>query len=182
MRSRVGAVVALCLLLVATSTSCSSSKNPDGSPGPTRSVTLWDPSAGRPSPSAAADGPFDAAAAAQRIKRLGYTPDDEPGVLKALRGPFRAVHGHCTGSVDGRCVSVFFFQGNAYVGYDSPGVNESTIVKQDGRTVTISYPVFTTTDPMCCPSGGTREVRAAFKDGKVTFTPPLPGNPNGPNT
>ncbi|MEU8584174.1 LppP/LprE family lipoprotein [Streptomyces abikoensis] len=182
MRSRVGAVAAMCLLLVATATSCSSSGNPAGSPGPSRSVVLWDPSAQRPSPSTAADGPFDAAAATLRIKRLGYTADDEPGVLKNLRGPFRAIHGTCTGSVDGRCVSVFFFQGNDYVGYDSPGVNESTIVKQDGRTVTISYPVFTTTDPMCCPSGGTREIRAAFKDGKVTFTPPLPGNPNGPNT
>ncbi|MCC3773390.1 LppP/LprE family lipoprotein [Streptomyces sp. UNOB3_S3] len=181
MRSRVGAVAAMCLLLVAASTSCSSG-NQVGSPGPTRSVTLWNPSAGRPSPSTAADGPFDVDAAMLRIKRLGYTADDEPSVLKALRGPFRALHGHCTGSVDGHCVSVFFFQGNDYVGYDNPGVTESTIVKQDGTTVTISYPVFTTSDPLCCPSGGKREIRAAFKGGKVAFTPPLPDNPNGPGT
>ncbi|MGW1197553.1 LppP/LprE family lipoprotein [Streptomyces sp. NPDC002536] len=166
------AVVSACLLLTV---SCASSKD---APNPKRSVALWSPSAGQPSKGSAPDAPFDVDAALLQIKRMGFTADSEPAELKALKGPLRAIHSHCTGTTDGHCVIVMFFHGNDYAGYDARGTGESTILSQDGTTVTLSYPVFKTTDPMCCASGGTREFRARWGSGKVVFTPPLPGNPN----
>ncbi|MEV5238042.1 LppP/LprE family lipoprotein [Streptomyces cinnamoneus] len=177
MRSRLAARLAAlgaCLLLTA---SCTSVSGTGGRPRPTGPGSLWNPSAGQPSPSGA-NAPFDADAALRRIKRLGFTADDEPGVLRKLPGPLRAIHSHCTGSVDGHCVIVLFFHGNDYVGYDAHGTGNSSVVSQDGTTVTLSYPHFKPGDPMCCASGGTREYRARWTDGKVTFSPPLPGNPN----
>ncbi|MFF9868871.1 LppP/LprE family lipoprotein [Streptomyces sp. NPDC013953] len=164
----------LCLL---TATACGASR--DGArPAESPSVSLWgtaDPSA---EPSGEATEPFDADRAVLRIKRLGFTADTDPGILKSLRGPLRAIHAHCTGSVDGHCVSVFFFHGNEYAGNDATGVRSSAITSQDGRTVTLSYPQFLPTDPQCCHSGGERTYRARWKDGKVVFSPPLPENPN----
>lgn len=170
------AVASLCLLLV---TACASAAE-GGRPAASPSVSLWNPSAGR-SP-VARDEPFDVDRAMLRVKRLGFTADTEPATLKNLRGPLRAIHGHCTNSADGTCVSVFFFVGNEYVGYDAAGIAQSTIESQDGTTVTLVYPVYTPTDPQCCASGGKRTYRARWEGGKVTFTPPLPENPNRPGT
>ncbi|MEV4439091.1 LppP/LprE family lipoprotein [Streptomyces sp. NPDC049577] len=167
-----------CLLLV---TACGSSAA-GGRPAASPSVLLWSPGAGGGSPSARGDEPFDLDRAVLRVKRLGYTVDDEPAALKKLRGPLRALHGHCTNSADGTCVSVFFFLGNEYAGYDAAGIAQSTIESQDGTTVTLSYPVYAPTDPQCCASGGTSRYRARWQDGKVTFTPPLPANPNHPES
>ncbi|MDL5199100.1 LppP/LprE family lipoprotein [Streptomyces sp. ALI-76-A] len=178
MRSPATAAV-LCLTLV---TACGASEDkaqPESSP----SVSLWGtagPPAGKP-PKGGTE-PFDADRAVLRIKRLGYTADTKAGTLKNLRGPFRAIHAHCSGSVDGTCVSVFFFYGNEYAGYDVPAAAQSAIVSQDGETVTLSYPRYLPTDPQCCHSGGEREYRARWKDGKVVFSPPLPENPNYPDT
>ncbi|MFI9237201.1 LppP/LprE family lipoprotein [Streptomyces sp. NPDC053079] len=174
-RVRAGAAAAsLCLLLVTACTSSSDGRRPAASP----TISLWNPSAGQ-SP-VARDEPFDADRAMLRVKRLGFTPDIEPAVLKGLRGPLRAIHATCTNSADGTCVSVFFFVGNEYVGFDAAGIAQSTIEGQDGTTVTLSYPVYAPTDPQCCASGGKRTYRARWQGGKVAFTPPLPENPNHP--
>ncbi|MEU7167195.1 LppP/LprE family lipoprotein [Streptomyces morookaense] len=168
------AAIGACLILTV---SCASSK--DAAPNPTRSVGLWSPSAAGQSPKGASPGaPFNVDAALAQIKRMGFTADTEPAELKTLKGPFRAIHSHCTGTTDGHCVIVMFFHDNDYVGYDARGTGESTILSQDGTTVALSYPVFKPTDPMCCASGGTREFRARWEGGKVAFTPPMPGNPN----
>ncbi|MEU3491187.1 LppP/LprE family lipoprotein [Streptomyces massasporeus] len=168
------ATAVLCLTLV---TACGASADKD-QPESRPSVSLWDtagPSAGKPSKDA--KEPFDVDRAVLRIKRLGYTADTKASTLKNLRGPLRAIHAHCTGSIDGKCVSVFFFYDNEYAGYDRTAA-QSTIKSQDGKTVTLSYPVYLPTDPQCCHSGGEREYQARWKDGKVSFSPPLPENPN----
>ncbi|MEV5508144.1 LppP/LprE family lipoprotein [Streptomyces orinoci] len=167
-----GATAAVCLLLT---TACIST-----GPGarPARSPALWNPSLTRPSQPSAANGPFDVDAALLRIQQSGYTTDTDPAQLKALKGPLRAIPSHCTGTTDGHCVMVHFFYGNNYAGYDAQGVGESSILSQDGTMVTLSYPVFKPTDPMCCASGGTREFRASWDGGKVVFSPPMTGNPN----
>lgn len=180
MRRSIGtpAVATVLTLMLVTACGASTDARPTASP----SLSLWstaDPSAMKPSSDVRE--PFDVDRAVLRVKRLGYTVDTEPGTLKDLRGPLRAVHAHCTGSVDGHCVAVFFFHGNEYAGYDATGVAASTIESQDGQTVTLSYSVFLPTDPQCCHSGGEREYRARWEGRKVTFSPPLPENPNYPD-
>ncbi|GAA2769259.1 LppP/LprE family lipoprotein [Streptomyces indiaensis] len=169
------AAAVLCLTLV---TACGASPDKD-QPESHPSASLWDtagPSAANPSKDA--KEPFDVDRAVLRIKRLGYTADTKASTLKNLRGPLRAIHAHCTSSVDGKCVSVFFFYGNEDAGYDRTAAAQSTIKSQDGKTVTLSYPIYLPTDPQCCHSGGEREYQARWKDGKVSFAPPLPENPN----
>ncbi|MFI6106347.1 LppP/LprE family lipoprotein [Streptomyces sp. NPDC051310] len=183
MRQRLGtpAVAALlCLLamtMTMTVTACGAAE--DGVPPAARpSVSLWETADPSAKPSGDGTEPFDADRAVLRIKRLGFTADTDPATLKGLRGPLRAIHAHCTGSVDGHCVSVFFFHGNEYAGNDATGVRSSAITSQDGKTVTLSYPQFLRTDPQCCHSGGERAYRVRWKDGKVVFSPPLPEHPN----
>lgn len=172
------AAAVLCLTLVTACGGPADKVQPESSP----SVSLWGttgPSADKPSQ--VGREPFDVDRAVLRIKRLGYTADTKASTLKNLRGPLRAIHAHCTGSVDGKCVSVFFFYGNEYAGYDVTAAAQSTIKSQDGKTVTLSYPVYLPTDPQCCHSGGEREYQARWEDGKVIFSPPLPENPNYPD-
>ncbi|MFJ9868857.1 LppP/LprE family lipoprotein [Streptomyces sp. NPDC101165] len=178
-RPAVTAAVAAALCLVPV-TACGSSGD-QGRPDRSPSVSVWG-THGAGQPSDDAKEPFDADRAVLRIKRLHYTADTSLATLKKLRGPLRAIHAYCTGTQDGHCVAVFFFHGNDYAGYDANGVNTSTIVRQDGTAVTLSYPVFLPTDPMCCHTGGEREYRARWQNGKVVFTPPLPENPNYPDT
>nr|WSW49697.1 LppP/LprE family lipoprotein [Streptomyces sp. NBC_01001] len=168
----------LCLTLV---TACGASAD-KAQPAPSASVSLWGsagPSAGKTSEDGT--GSFDVDRAVLRIKRLGYTADTEAGTVQGLGGPLRAIHGRCTGSVDGTCVAVFFFYGNEYAGFDATGVAQSTIKSQDGKSVTLSYPVYLPSDPQCCHSGGERDYQARWEDGKVVFSPPLPEHPNYPD-
>ncbi|MFF0204617.1 LppP/LprE family lipoprotein [Streptomyces sp. NPDC005017] len=169
------ATAVLCLTLVTGCGASTGTAPSESSP----SVSLWGTSgpAAERSPKDRSEA-FDVDRAVLRVKRLGYTADADAGTLKSLKGPLRAIHAHCTGGVDGKCVSVFFFYGNEYAGYDVPAAAQSTIKNQDGQTVTLSYPLYLPTDPQCCHSGGEAEYQVRWKDDKLVFSPPLPENPN----
>lgn len=90
------------------------------------------------------------------IKAKGYTPvqghaetsDGSGGTLYA----WRAV---CTGSADGYCQKVFFFDGPRYLGTDT--LNDSTaIMAVDAAgpaTIAVKYANYQPNDPFCCPTG-----------------------------
>ncbi|MEU5845051.1 LppP/LprE family lipoprotein [Saccharopolyspora shandongensis] len=117
---------------------------------------------------------FDLAAAEEFITREGFTPTPPEGTLT---GPLRAIHSMCTGSANGRCQEVFFFDGQRVAGSVHAGMVE--IAEQDGSSVVLSFPRYAPGDPGCCPSAGTSIHRITLVGGGIKDDPPIPELPNG---
>ncbi|MFE2722758.1 LppP/LprE family lipoprotein [Kitasatospora sp. NPDC059327] len=118
-------------------------------------------------------GDFDAQAALQQIKQLGYSANATD--MANLRGPLRAVRAG-TADGDGSIQGVFFFYGNRYVGRDSEAIGGIVTIKnQDGQKVTLEYRKYRPSDPQCCPSGGTSTFQASWNGNQLIWNPPLPG-------
>ncbi|GAA0528926.1 hypothetical protein GCM10011581_30830 [Saccharopolyspora subtropica] len=136
-------------------------------------VPVPPPSASAPAPTTPAPEPFDLAAALALVEREGFTPTPPEA---ELAGPLRAIHSICTGTANGRCQQVFFFDGNRLAGTVAAGLIE--ITGQDGQVVRLSFPRYQPGDPGCCPTGapGVHEVRLGA--GGIVATPPIPEAPN----
>lgn len=124
---------------------------------------------------------FDAPAAAATVLGLGYRV--RSSTPSGYRGPLSVVTGICIGSVDGKCQQAFFFNDNAYIGtatYNS--VEQVAISSQSGTSVTLSYPIYLSGDPLCCPSGGAMDYTFTLNPNgtSVTASPNLPQDPNRP--
>ena len=101
------------------------------------------------------------------MRAHGYTPIDtseyHPGqtlrVLVATR----------TGSGDGYGQQAFFFVDGRYLGTDAKEPSATLkVVSQDDTEVAIAYPLYRSSDPLCCPGGGQRVVHFALNNGKLS--------------
>lgn len=120
---------------------------------------------------------FDADQVLEVIRKEGFTVFS-PEVPET--GPLRAFDGLCTGSVNGRCHRVFIYDGPTRVGAIDAGIVE--IINQSGKEVILQFPQYKVGDAGCCPSGEQRKHTGRMVDGKLTFTPPIPADPNNPET
>lgn len=118
---------------------------------------------------------FDLAAALALIEGQGFTPDQPEG---QLHGPIRAIHAMCTGSANGRCQAVFFFDGQQLVHRMDVGLVR--ILSQDGKAVRVEFPVYASGDPGCCPSGTPTQHTITVQNGKLDAQPPVGFDPNYP--
>jgi hypothetical protein len=144
-------------------------------PAPAASVQLHTLQPAQPT------GDFDVAAAEHLMSSMGY--DQIPPQAQAyhdpakLPGPLRAIAGICTGSVNGRCVDVFFFYGNRFVGVsDKPGdVWYLEVENDDGTTVVLTYATALPGDPGCCPTGPTLRRTFTWNGTQVVASGATPG-------
>jgi len=172
MRLRVAVVALASVIMLApagcTSKGAASGVAPSGGAGWSvrPSVPVVDPSA-----------PFDLNAALDVIRHQDYTPDvpDKP-----LPGPLRAIRAICTGSINGRCMQVFFFNGQQLVGGIDAGLVE--VVSQNGTEVVLSFPQYRHGDPGCCPSGGEVRHTVRLGNGGTVADPPIPADSNNYGT
>jgi hypothetical protein len=80
-----------------------------------------------------------------------------------------------TGSADGHGQQAFFFLGGLYLGTDTKEPSVSVNVVSQGDTeVTLAYPLYRSSDPLCCPSGGTATVRFQLDNGRLVPLDPIP--------
>ncbi|QUH04277.1 LppP/LprE family lipoprotein [Saccharopolyspora erythraea] len=128
-----------------------------------------------PAPSPA-PAPFDLDAALALIEQQGFTPEVPE---TALRGPIRAISSTCTGSANGRCRAVFFFDGQAFVQKVEAGLVR--ILEQDGRQVRLEFPQYGPDDPGCCPSGQPSVHTIRVDNGGLVAEPPVGWDPNRPS-
>jgi len=107
------------------------------------------------------------------VRAHGFTPADtseyHPGqtlrVLVATR----------TGSGDGYGQQAFFFVDGRYLGTDAKEPSAKLRVVSQGDTeVAIAYPLYRSSDPLCCPGGGQRVVHFALNDGQLTALDTIP--------
>jgi hypothetical protein len=114
-----------------------------------------------------------ATAAAAAVRAHGYTPNDTSEYHSGQT--LRVMVGTRTGSGDGYGQQAFFFVDGHYLGTDTKEPSAKLKVVSQGDTeVAIAYPLYHSSDPLCCPGGGQRVVHFALNNGKLTALDPIP--------
>jgi hypothetical protein len=117
-----------------------------------------------------AEGVSGAAAA---VRAHGYTPNSTSEYHSEQT--LRVLVGTRTGSGDGYGQQAFFFVGGHYIGTDAKEPSAKVKVVSQGDTeVTLAYPLYRRSDPLCCPGGGQATVRFQLNNGHLTAIGKIP--------
>lgn len=112
-------------------------------------------------------------AAAEVVRANGFTPNDASEYHPDQT--LRVLVGTRTGSGDGYGQRAFFFVNGRYIGTDTKDSSAKLrVVSQNDTSVTISYPLYRHTDPLCCPGGGQSSVTFQLNNGKLAPAGPIP--------
>ena len=114
-----------------------------------------------------------ASAAAAVVRAKGYTPHDTAEYHPSQS--LRVLVATRTGSGDGYGQRAFFFLDGRYLGTDTKEPSaQLKVVSQSDTEVAIAYPLYRSSDPLCCPGGGQRIVHFVLNNGKLTALDPIP--------
>jgi LppP/LprE lipoprotein len=106
-------------------------------------------------------------AAAAVVRSNGFTPNDTSEYHP--NQTLRVLVGTRTGSGDGYGQRAFFFVDGHYIGTDAREPSATLkVVSQSDTAVTIAYPLYRHSDPLCCPGGGQATVSFQLNNGKLT--------------
>ena len=112
-------------------------------------------------------------AAAAEVRAHGFTP-----VNTSDYHPSQALTvliGMRSGSGDGSGQQAFFFVNGRYIGTDAIAPSAAlSVVSQSDTEVTLAYPLYRASDPLCCPSGGHTRVHFQLNNGKLSALDPIP--------
>jgi hypothetical protein len=87
----------------------------------------------------------------------------------------RVLIGTRSGASEGHGQQAFFFVNNSYIGTDAKEPSATVkVVAQSDTEVTLAYPLYRSSDPLCCPGGGQATVRFQLNNGKLTPLNPIP--------
>ena len=107
------------------------------------------------------------------VRAKGFTPNNTSDYHPSQA--LRVLIGTRTGSGDGYGQQAFFFVNGRYIGTDSAQPSATLRVVAQGDTeVTLAYPLYRKSDPLCCPGGGQARVRFQLDNGKLTPLGPIP--------
>jgi hypothetical protein len=151
----------------ATSTTQTSQSTTSSTPSTTRTATEPEFAEREKSSSEAA------ATAASVVRSHGYTPNDtgqyRPNQTLAV------LVGTRTGSGDGYAQQAFFFIDGKYIGTDTKEPSAMVrVVGESDTSVTLAYPLYRHSDPLCCPGGGQATVRYELNNGKLVPVGAIP--------
>jgi LppP/LprE lipoprotein len=108
-----------------------------------------------------------ASAAAAVVRSNGFTPNNTSEYHP--NQTLRVLVGTRTGSGDGYGQRAFFFVDGHYIGTDAREPSAKLkVVSQSDTAVTIAYPLYRHSDPLCCPGGGQATVSFQLNNGKLT--------------
>jgi hypothetical protein len=114
-----------------------------------------------------------AAGAAAVVRAHGYTPNDTAEYHPDQT--LRVLVGTRSGSGDGYGQQAFFFVNGRYIGTDAKQPSARLRVLSQGDTeVTLGYPLYRKSDPLCCPGGGQATVHFQLNNGRLTALDPIP--------
>jgi hypothetical protein len=112
-------------------------------------------------------------AAAAVLAARGYTAQDTSEYHPEQT--LQVLVGTRTGSGDGYGQQAFFFLDGHYLGTDTKEPSAKLkVVSQSDTEVAISYPLYRSSDPLCCAGGGQRVVHFQLNDGKLAAMDPIP--------
>jgi LppP/LprE lipoprotein len=105
-------------------------------------------------------------AAAAVVRAHGFTPNDTSEYHS--NQTLRVLVGTRSGSGDGYGQRAFFFVDGRYIGTDATEPSAKLkVLSQSDTGVTIAYPLYRHSDPLCCPSGGQATVSFQLNNGKL---------------
>ena len=114
-----------------------------------------------------------ASAAAAVLEARGYTPNDTSEYHPEQT--LQVLVGTRTGSGDGYGQQAFFFLDGRYLGTDTKEPSAKLkVVSQSDTEVAIAYPLYRSSDPLCCAGGGQRIVHFQLNDGKLAAMDAIP--------
>jgi hypothetical protein len=117
-----------------------------------------------------AEGPSGAAAV---LHANGYAPKDSSQYHS--NQTLRVLIGTRIGSAPGTDERAFFFIDGRYIGTDAKLASATvSVVAQSDTEVTLAYPLYRPSDPVCCPGGGQAHVRFQLNNGKLVPLDPIP--------
>jgi LppP/LprE lipoprotein len=149
-----------------TSTAKTQTKSESATTGTTRSAP--EPAFTQEKPTSESE-----AAAAALVRSKGFTPSDiaQYHTSQALR----VLVATKTGSGDGYAQQAFFFVNGRYIGTDTREPSATLrVLSQSDTEVTLAYPLYRKSDPLCCPGGGQATVRFQLNNGRLTALDPIP--------
>lgn len=164
------AVITCAVLLAAVGVEGCSSGGGSGSRHPRSTATTAAPGhqAG-----GAAERAAGRAAALATLARAGRQSFAEAGTFAP--GTLSAFAAYRRGLVNGRGVVVYFFLGARFLRTDvTRQSEEATTVSSDGATVRVRYYLYRSSDPGCCPTGGTKVVRFHWNGSALIALDPIP--------
>jgi hypothetical protein len=107
------------------------------------------------------------------VQANGFTVDDAADYHSDQA--LRVLLGTRNGSGDGYAQQAFFFVNNRYIGTDAKEPSAMVrVVAQSDTEVTLAYPLYRPSDPLCCPGGGQATVRFQLNNGQLTPLDPIP--------
>jgi LppP/LprE lipoprotein len=108
-----------------------------------------------------------ASAAAAVVRSNGFTPNNTSEYH--ANQTLRVLVGTRTGSGDGYGQRAFFFVDGRYIGTDAKEPSATLkVLSQSDTAVSIAYPLYRHSDPLCCPGGGQATVSFQLNNGKLT--------------
>jgi LppP/LprE lipoprotein len=141
-----------------------------GTPSPSTTRSAPEPAFTKVAPSQGAEGVSGAEAV---LRAKGYTAND-PSAYHSGQA-LRVLVGTRTGSGDGYGQQAFFFVNGHFLGTDSSQPSATVrVASQSDTEVTLEYPLYKRSDPLCCPGGGKASVRFQLNNGKLTPLDPIP--------
>jgi hypothetical protein len=112
-------------------------------------------------------------AATAVLKARGFTPANTADYHP--KQALEVLIGMHSGSGDGYGQQAFFFVNGRYIGTDASAPSATLRVVGQGDTeVALAYPLYRSSDPLCCPGGGQKRVRFQLNNGKLTALDPIP--------
>jgi LppP/LprE lipoprotein len=141
-----------------------------GTSGPTSTPARTAPAPAFTKPETGGEG-LSGAEAVVRAKGFTATDTSDYHSDQALR----VLIGTRDGSSDGYGQQAFFFVNNSYIGTDAKEPSATVkVVAQSDTEVTLAYPLYRSSDPLCCPGGGQTTVKFQLNNGKLTPLGPIP--------
>jgi hypothetical protein len=111
------------------------------------------------------------------VQADGYTPFSDAAATWDPTAPINVILGTLTGSADGYNQWAFFFVGNRYIGHDTkdPSITIS-VASRTPSVITLTYTIYRPSDPLCCPTSGSQDVRYQWNGSQLIPLDPIPGN------
>jgi serine/threonine protein kinase len=150
------------------------SKQSPGATSLSGNATVSQPASSAPAATVPRTSSGPESAAASYVYKEGYDP--EPGFSPPWDpgAPLNVIVASYTGGASGP-VKAFFFGDGKYLGTDTPSGSAGVKAKRDdGTTVTLTYPIYDAGDPQCCPSGIPQDVRFSWTAGQLEVLDPIP--------
>jgi hypothetical protein len=153
-----------------TSTAPTQTTTSGGTSGPTSTPARTAPAPAFTKPEGGSEGLSGAEAV---VRAKGFTAIDTSDYHS--NQALRVLIGTRSGSSDGHGQQAFFFVNNSYIGTDAKEPSATVkVVSQSDTEVTLAYPLYHSSDPLCCPGGGQATVRFQLNNGKLAPLDPIP--------